>query len=103
MSTAILRALLSVPGHYAYAVLMGYYYSVYHFIDHSPKVAARILLVPILAHGIFDSIAFSGMFDPIAAVVCFFLLIFFCVKLHKFSYRKIIAQIERDKKDIYNA
>jgi len=34
-STAIVRALLAVPGHYAFAILMGYYYSVYHFVDHS--------------------------------------------------------------------
>ena len=45
VTVAISRALLAVPGHYAFAILMGYYYSVYHFVDHSPKVAACILRV----------------------------------------------------------
>ena len=46
-AVAIARSLLAVPGHYAFAILMGYYYSVYHFIDHSSKVAVCVLLVPV--------------------------------------------------------
>lgn len=97
MTTAIMRALLAVPGHYAFAVLMGYYYSVYHFVDHSPKVAVCILLLPVLAHGIYDSLAMSGMVEPMVGVASFFVLIYFCVKMHKYSMKKIIAQIEKDK------
>lgn len=37
-------------GHYAFAVLMGYYYSVYHFVNRSPKVAICVLLAPVLTH-----------------------------------------------------
>ena len=43
-----MRAFLSVPGHYAYAIFMGYYYSVYHFVNKSPMTAVRILLVPVI-------------------------------------------------------
>ena len=57
---AILRALLAVPGHYAFAVLMGYYYSLYHFVDRTPQTAICILLVPFVAHGVYDALVFSG-------------------------------------------
>ena len=37
--TSIVRALFSVPAHFLFAVLMGYYYSIYHFgIDRSTKI-----------------------------------------------------------------
>ena len=82
-STAIVRALLAVPGHYAFAILMGYYYSVYHFVDHSPKIAACVLLVPVLAHGTYDALAMSGIVSPVIGGLSFFVLIYFCVKMHK--------------------
>ena len=86
---AIFRGLLSVPGHYAFAVLMGYYYSVYHFVDHSKKAAARVLLVPIVAHGIYDVLAMGWGLNPIVGVICFIVLIAFCVKMHLFARKKM--------------
>ena len=95
-STAIVRALLAVPGHYAFAILMGYYYSVYHFVDHSPKVAACVLLVPVLAHGTYDALAMSGIVSPVIGGLCFFVLIYFCVKMHKVAKTKVLALVEKD-------
>lgn len=95
-STAIARALLAVPGHYAFAILMGYYYSVYHFVDHSPKIAACILLVPILAHGAYDAIAMSGMVHPYIEGVSFFVLVYFCMKMHKVAKKKVLALVGMD-------
>lgn len=97
ISVAIMRSLLAVPGHYAYAVLMGYYYSVYHFVDRSPKIAVCMLLVPVIAHGIYDAIAMSGMVNEYVGGVSVFVLSYFCVKMHKFALKKIVAQIERDR------
>lgn len=97
LTVAIGRALLAVPGHYAFAVLMGYYYSLYHFVDHSPKVAACILFVPVLAHGIYDSIALSGTVNTYVGGVGTIFLIYFCVKMHKEANGKILALIEKDQ------
>lgn len=97
LTTAILRALLAVPGHYAFAILMGYYYSVYHFIDRSPRTAACILLVPVVAHGIYDALALSSTVNPYVGGISFFVLIYFCIKMHKYVRTKMIAQIKRDK------
>ena len=93
---AIARALLAVPGHYAFAVLMGYFYSVYHFVDHSRKTAACVLLVPILAHGIYDALAMSGMVNEYVGGIAFLVLIYFCIKMHKRAYHKVVALIEKD-------
>ena len=95
-STAIVRALLAVPGHYAFAILMGYYYSVYHFVDHSQKAVARILIVPIIAHGTYDAIAMSGLLNPYIEGISFFVLIYFCVKMHKVARGKVLALVEKD-------
>ncbi|MCR4920096.1 MAG: PrsW family intramembrane metalloprotease [Bacteroidaceae bacterium] len=96
VSVAIARALLAVPGHYAFAILMGYYYSIHHFVDRSPKTAACILLVPVLAHGIYDALALSGTVDPGIGGLAFLVLIYFCVKMHRRARTKALALIERD-------
>lgn len=97
VSTAIVRALLAVPGHYAFAILMGYYYSVYHFVDHSPKIAAYVLLMPVLAHGTYDALAMNGIVSPVLGGLSFFVLIYFCVKMHKVAKTKVLALIKKDK------
>ena len=98
IGVAITRALLAVPGHYAFAVLMGYYYSVYHFVDHSLRTAACVLLVPVVAHGIYDALALSGTVNPYIGGLSTFALLYFCVKMHKFAKTKIVAQIGRDNR-----
>lgn len=75
--TAVIRALLAVPGHYAYAVLMGYYYSIYHFVDRSPRTKISILLFPVVAHGVYDSLAMSGMVNDTVGGFAFLILIYF--------------------------
>jgi RsiW-degrading membrane proteinase PrsW (M82 family) len=97
MSVAISRALLAVPGHYAFAVMMGYYYSLYHFVDRSWKNKISILLVPVMAHGVYDSLAMSGSVDPVIGGIAFVVLIYFCIKLHKEANRKIQHIIDQSK------
>ena len=99
LSVGIVRSLLAVPGHYAFAVLMGFYYSLYHFVDHSKKTAVCILLVPVIAHGIYDAIAFSGMVSAAIGGISFLVLVVFCIKMHKVAKTKIVAQIERDENE----
>ena len=98
LSVAISRALLAVPGHYAFAVLMGYYYSVYHFVNRSPRVAICVLLAPVLAHGIYDALAMASMVNPYAGGIGFVVLIFFCIKMHKRAQAKVVALVEKDRK-----
>ena len=98
-SVAIGRALFAVPAHYAFAVLMGYYYSVYHFIDHSPQNAIKVLAYPVLAHGVYDAIILGSTIDPFFSGLGSLVLIVFCIRLHKYAYNNITAMIERDKNE----
>lgn len=89
MSTAIVRALLAVPGHYAFAILMGYYYALYYFVDRSKRNAWFMFLMPVLAHGVYDAIAMSGSVNPIAGSICFIVLVYFCIKLQRAAQAKV--------------
>lgn len=99
VTTAVMRALLSVPGHYAFAIMMGYYYALYHFVDRSKANAAKIFLVPFLAHGVYDSIAMSGAVNPIAGSICTVVLVYFCIKLQKEASRKIADLIKQNNEN----
>lgn len=99
MSVAIIRALLAVPGHYAFAILMGYYYSVYHFVDHSSKIAFCVLFVPVMAHGVYDALAMSGLVNPYIGGLSFFVLIYFCIKMHKVAKSKVLALLQKDEQN----
>ena len=94
---AIMHALLAVPGHYAFAVLMGYYYALYHFVDRSVKNAIAVLLVPVMAHGIYDLLCMSGGIAPELGVLVFIGLIYFCIKMHRVAYAHLNTLIEKDR------
>ena len=80
----VARALFSVPAHYFFAILMGYYYSLYHFgIDRSVKAKVMVLVAPILAHGIFDALLFCMRVDESLCGILMLLFIIFFPKLKK--------------------
>ena len=84
------RALFSVPGHYFFAVLMGYYYSIDHFgIDRSLKTKAMIFVAPVLAHGLFDAILMSMQIDNSLCVLLTVLFIYFFTKLKKRANQRL--------------
>ena len=97
VSVAVTRALMAVPGHYAFAVFMGYYYSMYHFVRHDATTAISILLVPVLAHGIYDSLAMSSMVNPLIGGLGFVFLIFFCIKMQRVACDRLTQMIDRDR------
>lgn len=90
VSVGIMRAVLSVPGHYAFAVLMGYYYSKVHFgISNSVKDKAMILLAPVIVHTIFDWLLFSISITPALAGILFIIFIIFVIRMHKYANARI--------------
>ena len=97
MSVAITRALLAVPGHYAFAVLMGFYYAQYHFVKRSFLNGVSILAVPVIAHGIYDSIVMNVGISDYLVLPIIVLLIVFCIWMHKKCKKKIMAQLALDK------
>lgn len=99
-SVAVSRAIFAVPGHFGFAVAMGYFYSMIYFKDMSPRYASRVYWMPVLLHGIYDSVLFmagtplSRMTGLSAVLVlCFYV---FCWYLLKHSRKKIREHYERD-------
>ena len=65
VTTGIGRSLTAIPGHFGFAVLMGYYYSLYHFDRYrAPGAGLKMWLYPVLGHGIYDSIAMMSAVTP---------------------------------------
>ena len=96
MSVAFLRSLMAVPGHYAFAILMGYYYSKYHFVDHSRKTAVLIIAAPVLAHGLYDALLMTSMVNVVLGGVCFVITLILVCKLHVYARKKVLSMIDTD-------
>ena len=69
MSTAVLRALTSIPGHAMFAVFMGFHYGIAKAAESAGNTSVRdsemrkALIVPILLHGFYDfSLSADGWF-----------------------------------------
>lgn len=60
LEVGIMRAIFSIPGHFGFGVLMGYFYSLAVFGNSSKKklYLSLSLILPILVHGIYDSLLF---------------------------------------------
>lgn len=77
MTTAIMRALLSVPGHVIYAIYMGYYYGMAKVEDTKGngdlvrRYLIKALAIPALLHGFYDFCLDSGYDLLLLAVAVF--------------------------------
>ena len=98
VSTGMVRALFSVPAHFFFGILMGYYYSLVRFDPVTPSINRFwVLGAPIIAHGIFDSILFSaGVLPEGLALVIMIVFIWFCNSLRKQASRRIRAHLVMD-------
>lgn len=60
ISVSVSRALLSVPMHYFFAVIMGAFFSLGWFDKQNRKFyLTAALILPIIAHGLYDTLCFS--------------------------------------------
>lgn len=96
MSVAFFRSLMAVPGHYAFAILMGYYYSKYHFVDHSRRTAAMIIVAPVLAHGIYDALLMTSMVNLVLGGFCFVITVILVCRLHIYARKKVLSMVDTD-------
>lgn len=101
ISVGITRALFSVPGHFFFGVLMGYYYSLFRFYPAAGrKVKWLVLGAPILAHGLFDTILFSVEVLPGLSAALMIAFILLCNSLRKRASRSIAEHLERDSEKL---
>lgn len=97
ISVGISRAVFAVPGHFCFGILMGYYYSLAKFYPKSHgKNIFLILLAPIIAHGLYDSILFITGVTPVISGLLVIVFIFFCHKMWKYCSQRIEELLKRD-------
>ncbi len=90
LSVGISRALFAVPGHFCFAVLMGYYYSRLKFSFCSvTQTRILVLAAPILVHGLYDSILFIVNVTPAISGILMIIFVLFCHKMWKYARKKI--------------
>lgn len=94
MVTGSVRAVLSVPGHFLFGVMMGYYFALAKFDpERRGKYFLLAFVVPMLLHGTFDSLLMipesMEMGSETVAVVLFIVLIWFDIKMWKWGTRRV--------------
>ena len=100
MSIGIVRAIFAVPGHFCFGILMGYYYSIAKFYPKSSiKNKILVLLAPIIAHGLYDSILFVMNVTPIISGLLLIVFLVFCHKMWRYSSQRIEKHLNRDQID----
>lgn len=101
--TAIMRSVLAVPGHYIYAVLMGFFYALVHFHPRRfGHLRSLVWIAPVLAHGIYDAILMVGGEDELLSWLSIIPLIAFCVVMHRFCHKRLrnIEALDTDTHDL---
>lgn len=96
-SVAMSRAIFSVPGHFMFAVAMGYYYSVNHFALSNKADRFKVLAVPVLLHGVFDSLLMMASVTPEWGALLWLAFVAFCLTLPGFANTKIKSLLESDR------
>lgn len=92
--TGSVRAVLSVPGHFLFGVMMGYYFALAKFDpQHRAGHLFKAFLMPMLLHGTFDALLMipesMGAGAEVVSSVLFIALIWFDVKMWKWGVRRI--------------
>lgn len=98
VDVAFTRALFAVPGHFAFAVTMGYYYSRYHFRrDSKGGDKIKMWAYPVILHGIYDTLCFFSELNKTLSFVITLLLIVFCIWLFKRTRARILSEAAQNE------
>ena len=98
LSMGISRALFAVPGHCCFGILMGYFYSMAKFCPKGRNTSrAFILIAPILAHGLYDTLLFAMSAAPALSIFLLGLFLVFCWRLWKQGHKRIEEHLTADR------
>lgn len=97
LSVGIMRACTSIPGHFCFGILMGYYYSLATFGN---KATLRnkifVWLIPVMAHGFYDAILFITNVPPVVSVILSVIFFVLLCWMGMTAKRKVREVLERD-------
>lgn len=76
-NVAVMRGITAVPAHFAFAVIMGFFFSLVRIGGrHTGRDRMMVLVVPVLAHGAYDGILMAGGTLPDGLMSVVFSLLF---------------------------
>ena len=102
VTTGIGRSLTAIPGHFAFAVIMGYYYSLNYFDKYrAPLAGLKMWLYPVLAHGLYDTIAMSAEVTPELSGVISIVILLGCFWALKWARKRMQTHLTADTYDIH--
>jgi RsiW-degrading membrane proteinase PrsW (M82 family) len=95
VGTAIMRAFLAIPGHLCDGIMMGYYLSMAKLakINGNDKLSKKnlvfSLLVPVIAHGIYDYLIFASSINKDLSGIFMILFFVFVVLFFIYASKKV--------------
>ena len=89
LGTGIMRALLSVPAHFLFAVVMGYFFALAKFYKNRALNMSLAFIVPMLLHGTFDALLMVANVSETMQGVCLVGFIIFDIILWKIGKRRM--------------
>ena len=100
VTTGIGRSLTAIPGHFGFAVLMGYYFSLWRFDGYrAPRAGLKMWLYPVLAHGIYDTVAMMAQVTPQLAGAITIAILLFCFKMIQWARQSMKKHLIADASD----
>ncbi len=101
LGVAVIRAVLSVPGHGFFGVFMGYHIALARFHSGSQRTRQLLLafLVPVILHGIFDYLLFYSGYvseNSMLVLTVFIAFFVFIVWLWRAGWRRIQKLVKDD-------
>ncbi len=107
LTVAIMRAILAVPGHGLFGVMMGYYFSLarFHKEGKRSEFLIKSLAIPILFHGAYDFLLFYMGASSENILLAAFILILFAgvvILLWRKGLAKVKHHLEQDKRLLGN-
>jgi RsiW-degrading membrane proteinase PrsW (M82 family) len=100
VTTGIGRSLTAIPGHFGFAVLMGYYFSLNHFDKYrAPGAGLKMWLYPVLAHGLYDTVAMMAAVTPEQSGAITIAILLFCFWMVKWARKSMRKHLIADSSD----
>ena len=94
------RSLTAIPGHFGFAVIMGYYFSLYYFDRYrAPGAGLKMWLFPVVGHGLYDWVAMSQEVASELSGAIAIAILLFCFWLLKWARNHMQKHIVSDSFD----
>ena len=106
IATGTMRAILAVPAHFLFGVVMGYYFAIAKFQpEHRFGNFVKAFIFPMLLHGTYDSLLMvpeaMGVDGTLVSIGFFVLFIYFDIKLWKIGMRRLKGLQRLGEEQVY--